>query len=527
MTLLAGGSDDKSISRKRKRMDVEESRMVHKRRHTLESKFLELPHDIHHIIINEFLDTADILSLAHTSNAFRYLCYDLYLQRQSVIQKNASPDIHKRRITMRINKYTPRLALLILMSSLRSNHFAQVHACLWIDLDPLYHFQNMMFNFLENSQLIVTGLSFLYTPQTLQTLSSEVPSLMMRLLASVGASCTFFYMWENPQFNAVTTTINSFGHHLDSNHINVDAIRPAMDGIVSMDLPLSFFDSPTIRTLAPHLLQGSSITSLVLSCSKTATLQDILNDVKMPAVSTMVLLVLSDVTQISFPTEFFHRHQSLQRLTLTNGCSNPVNHIAQGSILELPPLRTVTISSNYSGWRMSDQSLLASVSINPTNYRCAHNGVFCDEVRLLVGAVSQYQDTSPKFPYCLTFPGRIRNHVKLHSQNCTCFPKAHDQLAVNVHTLVLKFTRIMGTDSPLKDWVAFSSYISKWLKWFPDLKSLQITYMGPSSHTPNTELSLAQSLKYQSSKDLQTFQCGTEENYTAWYFQHDHWIPQS
>ncbi|KAH9483216.1 hypothetical protein JR316_0005320 [Psilocybe cubensis] len=356
-----------SVSQKRKRMDGEKKEILRKKCRVTSSilqpaaEFLDLPHDIHHLIISQFLDPVDILSLAHTSNALRALCYDLYLERQGVLQIGicSESDICKRHMTIRITEYIPRLALFILLSALSSDHFSRVRACLWIDLASLYYFEDMIFNFLEESQLVVAGLYFSYGCKSLQALSSEVPGQMSRLLASIGTSCTLLHIWERSESNRAMTAMRFSRPNSGSNRIH--NIHRAADSVLSMDLTLSIFDSPSTRTLAPLLLKGSSITSLVLSCANTAMLLNILDEVQMPALLTMGLFVLSDVSGISFPSQFFSQHPTLQRLTVTNSGSDSVNGVPQESILNLPPLRAITISSNYYGWTMTDESLLSSV----------------------------------------------------------------------------------------------------------------------------------------------------------------------
>ncbi|KAH9483213.1 hypothetical protein JR316_0005317 [Psilocybe cubensis] len=417
-----------------------------KRRKVISSfKFLSLPHDIQHLLMDEYLESDDILSMARTCKGLRFRCIDMYLLRHKVVTHTSQS-----RVRIKILDSVIPLAIYILLSAIPENHFSQAtHASIDMDVVSLLDFLDLICHFLE-SRINVFSLSLYFNCHDLPTLSTSerLPSVFVTLLASLGTSCTSLNVEaqkngsrsKSSQYAARSnrcarrgllspsgksgkrvSKLNSF--HRRHRLIESKA-KDSMNQFLSLDLDLSLFQPYAMQKLVPFLLKGStSIVELKLTSPTNSMIHDALQDLHLPFMKTLTVSV-NDVHSIILPPHFSSRHPRVRHISLLNEVdiltTNPVPY-SERPVLELPPLTTAVFSANYSNWSMTDVSSLASIEVHPLSTIIpSSSGAICTAIRSLIVPINRYKGT-PAPPY---------SH-----KTCTCFAGVSEDLAVNIQDL--------------------------------------------------------------------------------------------
>uniref|UniRef100_A0A8H7YAT6 F-box domain-containing protein n=1 Tax=Psilocybe cubensis TaxID=181762 RepID=A0A8H7YAT6_PSICU len=426
-------------------------------------KFLALPHDIQYLLMDEYLESDDILSMARTCKGLRLRCVDMYLLHHKVVTHTSQS-----RVRIKILDSVPLLAIYILLSAIPENHFSPAtHASIDMDVVSLLDFSDLICHFLE-SRISVFSLSLYFNYHDLPAFSTSerLPSVFITLLASLGTSCMSLNVEaqkngsrsKSSQYAArsnrcarrgllspsgksgkrALSKLTSF--HRQHRLIESKA-KDSMNQFLSLDLDLSLFQPYAMQKLVPFLLKGStSIVKLNLTSPTNLMICDALQDLHLPFMETLTVSV-NDVHSIILPPHFSSRHPRVRHISLLNEVdiltTNPVPY-SERPVLELPPLTTAVFSANYSNWSMTDVSSLASIEVHPLNTIIpSSSGAICTAMRSLIAPINRYKGTpAPPYSHVLDFPAFLSEHTTMLSQKtCTCFAGVSEDLAVNIQDL--------------------------------------------------------------------------------------------
>ncbi|KAH9479718.1 hypothetical protein JR316_0008313 [Psilocybe cubensis] len=397
--------------------------------------------------MNEYLDSADILTMARTCKSLRLRCYDIYLHRHKVI--SFSQSFRKLRLRIQILDNVPQLAIYILLSALPPSHFALENLTVSVDIDTLslLDFSDLIRPFFETRiKVSSVFLYFNHSDLPIYNTYSQLPLAIITLLSSLGTDCLSLNI-EGKESSGrpkvkrtqarmkrrspLAVQASSMGiYTLDS------AARRSMYNILMVDLDLAIFEPSRMRKLLPLLLSGSSVVDLTLSSPNSAIIQGVLQDLQLPSMETLKVTV-HDILPITLPPYFSSQNPKIQRMSLLN-VGHETNTIPyhKRPILRLPPLTKATFSANYSGWLMANNSSLASVEVHPPT---TSNDMICDSIRSMIKVINCYNHTpASAFSHGLTLPVHLSSHTTSTSQlTCTCFDGAEDEVASNIRVLHL------------------------------------------------------------------------------------------
>ncbi|KAF8867489.1 hypothetical protein BD779DRAFT_1483305 [Infundibulicybe gibba] len=161
-----------------------------------------------------------------------------------------------------------------------------------------------------------------------------------------------------------TRSLPPIPHHpnnFDAEHLDMKAF---VYNIATISLDTEFFAAEALRRTCGILLRSPSLYDLQLECASKDSVKKLLAMVRAPKLERFELYT---VNHVDLGDAFYYRHTRLNHVSLMTHPLVPYYRSYPRQPPQLPPLRSISLTSNYCDWKMTKTSCLRHIYIHPAS----------------------------------------------------------------------------------------------------------------------------------------------------------------